>query len=180
MNMMQAMFGQTSVELVRGDITQQQVDAIVNAANTSLRGGSGVDGAIHAAAGPQLLAETRLLDGCATGEAKITKGYRLPARFVIHAVGPVYRGGRQGEAELLAAAHRNSLLRADEHQLKQIAFPAISTGVYGYPVDLAATVALGEVKRYVTSEATGIELVRFVLWNDAAVEAFSRALNSLV
>src|SRR6266540_78084 len=125
------------IQAVQGDITQQRVDAIVNAANSALSGGGGVDGAIHRAAGPELLAECRTLGRCPTGEARITKGYRLAARHVIHAVGPFYQR-REGDAELLASAYRNSLELAAQHGVKSIAFPAISTGIYGYPLDLAA------------------------------------------
>ena len=130
------------IEVVRGDITEQEVDAIVNAANSSLLGGGGVDGAIHRAAGPELLAECRTLGGCEPGEAKATGGYRLPARHVIHTVGPVWGGGRQGEAETLAACHRNAIAVATAFGCKSIAFPAISTGIYGYPIAEAAAVAV--------------------------------------
>ncbi len=165
------------LELVRGDIVVQDVDAIVNAANSSLLGGGGVDGAIHDAAGPELLAECRMLGGCPTGEARITRGYRLKARYVIHAVGPVYRG-QPRDAELLASAYRSSLLLASQHGARTLAFPAISTGIYGYPLNQAAPVALHAVKVYL-EEHPEIELVRFVLWNDQAYAAFERAAQSL-
>jgi O-acetyl-ADP-ribose deacetylase len=138
-----------------------------------LSGGGGVDGAIHRAAGPELLAECRTLGRCPTGEARITQGYRLKARYVIHAVGPVYRGQAQ-DAELLASAYRNSLRLASEHALKTIAFPAISTGIYSYPLDQAAPIALQTVKQYLAQHPE-IELARFVLWDSAALKAFERA-----
>jgi O-acetyl-ADP-ribose deacetylase (regulator of RNase III) len=136
------------IELIQGDITCLEVDVIVNAANNSLLGGGGVDGAIHRAAGPALLEECRMLGGCATGEAKITGGYRLQAKWVIHTVGPVWRGGHKKEEYLLACAYRESLLLAREYELKSIAFPNISTGVYGFPKELAAEIAIEEVKSY--------------------------------
>src|SRR5262245_46034497 len=142
---MQQRIGESLVELVRGDITHQDVDAIVNAANSTLLGGGGVDGAIHRAGGPTILAACRRLGGCATGDAKITRGGALPARHVIHAVGPVYRDGRRGEPELLRSAYRRSLEVAVEHALRSIAFPSISTGAYRFPIDAAAPIALGTV-----------------------------------
>ena len=168
---------QSTVELIKGNIVEQDVDAIVNAANSALSGGGGVDGAIHRAAGRELLAECRTLGRCPTGEARITKGYRLKARYIIHAVGPVYQR-RPQDAELLASAYRNSLQLALRHQVKTIAFPAISTGIYGYPLDQAAPIALGTVKQYLVQHPE-IELVRFVLWDAAALAAHERAAQEL-
>lgn len=167
------------LELVQGDITRQDTDAIVNAANTTLLGGGGVDGAIHRAGGPAILDECRKLGGCATGDAKITGGGKLPARHVIHAVGPVYRDGQRGEADLLASAYGQSLLRAVDHGLRSIAFPSISTGAYGFPIAAAAPVALGTVARFLAQHPGALDLVRFVLFSAPDLAAYETALGSL-
>jgi O-acetyl-ADP-ribose deacetylase (regulator of RNase III) len=161
------------VEAARGDITRESVDAIVNAANTSLLGGGGVDGAIHRAAGPELLQACRQLGGCATGDARATPGFRLPARWVIHAVGPVWRGGGHGEADQLAACYRRSLEIADELGARSVAFPAISTGVYGYPPEQAARIAVDTVR----SADTAVELVRLVAFDDRTHGLYSKLLE---
>jgi O-acetyl-ADP-ribose deacetylase (regulator of RNase III) len=173
---MQASFDR--IELAQGDITRQRVDAIVNAANESLLGGGGVDGAIHRAAGPELLEECRTLGGCPTGEARITRGYRLPARYVVHTVGPVYRGGGHAEAALLGSAYRNSLVLAAQHGVRSIAFPAISCGIYGYPIPQAARIALQTCAQGLTQYAA-IETLRFVLFSEATFAPFDEALRAL-
>lgn len=166
------------LELVQGDITREETDAIVNAANSGLRGGGGVDGAIHRAGGPTILEECRQIGGCPTGQAVITSGGRLKARFVIHTVGPVYRDGHHGEAELLASAYRNSLTLAKEWKLKSISFPSISTGIYGYPVTDAARIALGVVRE--TAKTPGsLEVVRFVLFDEVTYGAYQTAREEL-
>jgi O-acetyl-ADP-ribose deacetylase (regulator of RNase III) len=174
---MRVAINRSTIELVQGNIVDQDVDAIVNAANSSLLGGGGVDGAIHHAAGPQLLVECRTLGGCPTGEARLTQAYDLKARRIIHAVGPVYHG-RPRDAELLASAYRSSLALASEHGLKTIALPSISTGTYAFPLDQAAAIALRTVKEYL-EEHPEIELVRFVLWGGASRVAFELAARDL-
>ena len=164
--------------VVEGDITRQDVDAIVNAANTSLRGGGGVDGAIHRAAGPDLLKECIGIGGCPTGEARITRGYRLKARHVIHTVGPVWHGGDKGEPELLASCYRNVLRLAREHGLKTVAFPSISTGAYGYPLEQAVDIAVATVRDEL-AQSPEIEEVRFVTFGAAATAAYRKALDDL-
>jgi O-acetyl-ADP-ribose deacetylase (regulator of RNase III) len=166
------------IEVVEGDITRQAVDAIVNAANTTLLGGGGVDGAIHRAAGPELLEECRELGGCATGQAKITKGYRLPAKWVIHTVGPVWRDGQHSEDELLASCYRSSFALAAEHGIRTIAFPSISTGAYGFPMDRAARIAVREARSFLNGNGT-VERVLLVCFGKSAYETHARAVTEV-
>lgn len=163
------------MQLVQGDITKLQVDAIVNAANSSLLGGGGVDGAIHRAAGPELLQECRTLGGCNTGEAKITSGYRLPARYVIHTVGPVWHGGQSGEAAALRSCYQSSLALAVQHEVRTIAFPAISCGVYGYPIQAATDIAVATVSEFLAAHALPEQVV-FVCFDAAVYSAYHVAL----
>ncbi len=159
---------------ISGDITKLQVDAIVNAANTSLLGGGGVDGAIHRAAGPELLEACRKLHGCQTGDAKATPGFRLPAKWVFHAVGPVWNGGHRNEDELLASCYRRALELAAAHKARSIAFPAISTGIYGFPADRAARIAVDTVRAHVN--ASGVEVVNFVCFDDKTLRIYEQVL----
>ncbi len=176
---MQIKINDSTLELVQGDITRQDTDAIVNAANESLLGGGGVDGAIHRAAGPELLEECRALEGCKTGDAKITRGYQLRARYIIHAVGPVYHGGKRNEPILLASAYRASLELASQNQCSSIAFPAISTGVYGYPMEDAAHIAFRTIIDYL-SEHPEIKSVRFVLYDKRALDVHAHVLQQVI
>ncbi len=166
------------IQLVTGDITSLVVDAIVNAANTSLLGGGGVDGAIHRAAGPELLQECKTIGGCATGQAKLTKGYQLSARYIIHTVGPVWRGGAKGEAKLLASCYAASLKLAQTHQIESIAFPAISCGAYGFPISQAAMIAIKQTASCLESYA-GLKQVIFVCYDGSIFSAYQQALDVL-
>ncbi len=166
------------IEIIQGDITKQAVDAIVNAANTSLLGGGGVDGAIHRAAGPELLAECRTLHGCRTGEAKITKGYRLPARFVIHTPGPVWHGGGSGEEALLASCYKSCLTLAAENGCKTVDFPSISTGVYHFPLEKASRIAVSTIAAFL-AEHPELERVRMVCFDGRTKAFYDRALEEL-
>ena len=168
----------SKIEIIQGDITTLSVDAIVNAANHSLLGGGGVDGAIHKAAGSGLLAECRTLNGCETGEAKITGGYNLPARYVIHTVGPVWSGGNHGESELLANCYRNCLKLAVDNNLKTIAFPSISTGVYGYPIEKASVIAIQEINEFMNSNP-GIDKVIIVCFGEHPFSIYKQNLTDL-
>ena len=163
------------IEIFRGDITKLEVDAIVNAANTTLLGGGGVDGAIHRAAGPELLAECRTLGGCQPGEAKMTRGYRLPAGFLIHTVGPIWRGGKHDEAHVLADCYRNSLKLAVENEIKTVAFPAISCGAYGYPIKEAAQIAF-KAARESLAVSDNPKKVIFVVWGEDVYDAYRKLL----
>lgn len=167
---------EAKLEVVQGDITKLKVDAIVNAANTSLLGGGGVDGAIHRTAGPQLLEECRRLGGCPTGEARITRGYDLPARYIIHTVGPVWHGGDRNEDELLAGCYRNSLRLAAENDLETIAFPSISTGVYRFPIDRACRIALREVRAFLAKESPLLKVL-FVCFSESDARVYRQALR---
>ena len=178
---MQATFGAGSLELVQGDITKLKVDAIVTAANSGLRGGGGVDGAVHRAAGPRLLQACRGVGGCPTGAAVITEAYDLEdrgVRFVIHAVGPVWHGGTGGEADLLRGAYAKSLELADTHDCKSVAFPSISTGVYGFPVDAAAPIAIDACAAFLQASPTNLERVVFSLFDENTLKVFSQALTN--
>lgn len=164
------------IELILGDITKLHVDAIINAANNSLLGGGGVDGAIHRAAGKDLLDECRTLNGCKTGEAKITKGYNLPAQYVIHTVGPIWRGGNNNEPELLASCYRNCLKTASENNIKTLAFPSISTGAYNYPTERAARIALTEINNYLSKNDT-FEKIIIVCFDKVTLGIYQKLLN---
>jgi O-acetyl-ADP-ribose deacetylase (regulator of RNase III) len=166
------------IEVIDDDITRQHVDAIVNAANSSLLGGGGVDGAIHRAAGPQLLAECRTLGGCPTGEAKITRGYNLPAKHVIHTVGPIWRGGNANEDQLLENCYRNSLQLAVKHGIRTIAFPSISTGVYGFPIDRASRIAARTVKAFLENDES-IQKVQFVCFGQHDYQVYQEAVEEV-
>jgi O-acetyl-ADP-ribose deacetylase (regulator of RNase III) len=166
------------VQIVQGDITKQQVDAIVNAANTSLLGGGGVDGAIHKAAGPELLEETRKIGGCPTGEARVSKGYCLPAKYVIHTVGPVWAGGHKNEDTLLANCYRNSFKAAEDLKIKSVAFPSISTGAYGFPLERATEIAMKETKKFLKTDRT-LTKVFFVCFGEKALNTYTEVAKKV-
>jgi O-acetyl-ADP-ribose deacetylase len=171
--------GDKKIIIEKSDITTYSIDCIVNAANKSLLGGGGVDGAIHRAAGSKLFEECKILNGCETGEAKLTKGYNLPARFVIHTVGPVWRGGNYQEEQLLMNCYRNSLLIADKNGFRDIAFPAISTGVYGYPLELATNVALSSVSGFFKNKVTTLETCYFSCFDNRTLQVYSETIKLL-
>jgi O-acetyl-ADP-ribose deacetylase (regulator of RNase III) len=166
------------VQIIQGDITKQDVDAIVNAANTSLLGGGGVDGAIHRAAGPELIEETRKIGGCPTGEARVSKGYRLPAKWVIHTVGPIWSGGNKNEEDLLAGCYRNSLKAAQDLGVKSIAFPSISTGAYRFPLERATEIAMEETKKHLETDKT-LTCVVFVCFGDKAYNTYQEVFKQI-
>jgi len=166
------------VDIIEGDITKQQVDAIVNAANTSLLGGGGVDGAIHRAAGSELVEETRKIGGCPTGEARVSKGYKLPARWVIHTVGPIWKGGNKNEENLLANCYRNSFTAAKERGVKTVAFPSISTGAYGFPLERATEIALSETKAFLESDKT-LQKVVFVCFGEKVLNTYKAVAEKI-
>lgn len=169
------------IETVLGDITKQtDIEAIVNAANNSLLGGGGVDGAIHRAAGRELLAECRTLNGCETGEAKITSAYKLPCKYVIHTVGPIYRGGNSGEPQLLANAYKNSMKLALQNKIRTIAFPSISTGIYSYPLEEAAEIAVKTVNDFYIEHQNEFDCIRFVLFDDRTKQAYDNAIDRII
>lgn len=170
----------TVIELLKGDITKVKVDAVVNAANKTLLGGGGVDGAIHRAAGPQLLEECETLGGCETGQAKITKGYNLPAAYIIHTVGPVWQDGNSNEPELLASCYRNSLKLASDFNLKTIAFPAISTGAYRFPLEAAAAIALKTTMSFLQTSKCNIKKVIFVLFSDEDLKIYKELYSKII
>lgn len=167
------------ISVIEGDITRQPVDAIVNCANSSLLSGSGVDGAIHSAAGPELYEECRKLQGCATGEAKLTGGYRLPAKWIIHTVGPIWKDGKRGEEEKLAKCYRSCLELVEKHEIRTVAFPAISTGAYGFPFDLAARIAVTEVTRFLQTNKR-VEKIILICWNKRAMDYYTQALAEII
>lgn len=177
-NAMDSAMGLTAIDVVVGDITAMHFDAIVNAANSSLLGGGGVDGAIHRAAGPELVHECRLLGGCKTGQAKVTKGYNLPATYIIHTVGPVWRGGENGEPELLASCYRASLAAARGVEARTVAFPAISTGIFGYPVDQAAGIAVRTIREVLEARPDAFDRIALVCFSKQAEDIFAKALAS--
>ena len=166
------------VRIVEGDITKQEIDAIVNAANTSLLGGGGVDGAIHRAAGPELLEETRQMGGCPTGEARVSKGYNLPAKWVIHTVGPIWAGGHKNEDNLLANCYRNSLAAAVAREAKTVAFPSISTGAYGFPLERATEIAMREAKRFLENNE-GLEKIVFVCFGERVLKTYQEVFERI-